>query len=68
MNPETKENISVRITEDTKVICNTGKDSDFSTSREAVKQIPPIAGPGQHADNPGAELEFASKSKKAVHS
>jgi hypothetical protein len=46
------------------VICNTGEDSDFSSSREAVKQTPPIRGPGQHADNPGPELEFVSKSKK----
>jgi hypothetical protein len=42
------------------VIWTAGKDSDFSPSREAVKQIPPTAGSGQPADNPGQGLEFAS--------
>lgn len=57
-------NMSVRITEDTNVICTTGKDSDFSSSREAVKQIPPTTESGQPADNPGKGLEFISKSKE----
>lgn len=62
-------NINVRITKDTNVVCTTGKGSDFSSSREAVKEIPasapdsPVA-KGQAAGSPGKGLEFISKSRE----
>lgn len=56
--------VDLRRTADTKVVCTSGGGSQLSTSREAVKDIPPNLPQGQSA--PGLEQgsEFISQSKE----
>jgi hypothetical protein len=53
--------ISFRITKDTNVICTSGKGTQLSTSREAVKDIPSNVPQQQGAQEKAADLERGSE-------
>lgn len=61
--------ISFRVTKDTNVICTSGKGTQLSTSREAVKDIPPTVPQEQSTQGKANEdlekgSEFVAQSKE----